>query len=116
MKILFFLIICFLSRYLSLKTTKYYKYAKSADAVVIPIVRTNIDQEFMEINKREFTFKLAQKKKKYLSFCDQGSVHEGLVPLFCSLLPRLHHQVHPELCKASEQTLDAAEDPAFGLR
>lgn len=51
-----------------------------------------------------------------LSFCDQGSVHEGLAPVSCWLPPQQHHQVHPELCTASEQILDAAEDPASGLR
>ncbi len=51
-----------------------------------------------------------------LSFYDQGSVHGELALVSC-LLPHLPpRQVHLVLCRASEQTPDAAEDPAADLR
>ena len=118
------------SLFVSQKTKKkcYNKDTERADVLVMPIISTNIHYEIigtrehgllMEINKGKLTYDLAQKWVPVilnLSFCDPGSVHEGLAPVSCSRLPRLHHQVHPGLCTASEQILDAAEDPASGLR
>lgn len=71
-------------------------------------INTEVRKSVKEFAQKEMTLNL--------SFYDQESAHGELAPASCSLPHLPPRQAHPALCRASEQTRDAAEDPAADLR